>query len=280
VTAVAAAKKAPLIKVTSGPMNARTDPESGLRFYTWNGEEYPSVTSIRNLAGMPFKLNVWRTNQVIDRAMTKYDELGKLLAQGTDPKTVAAWLRKAADEKRDAAANLGTRVHDHAAAGTTLDKAPADVAPFLMQYRHWLAETGIEILLVERQVWNEEVGYAGTFDLIGRFPKTGKCWMIDLKTGSGVYPEHAFQLEAYRRAEFIGENDVIDQDATRILAEVTGQAILHLSATGWTFKVIPPSDKTWRAFRGLLLFANWAYLNQSIDGLISASMTGAGGNTP
>jgi hypothetical protein len=271
----ATAKKPPLIKVTSGPKNARTDPDSGLRFYTWKGEEYPSVTSIRNLAGMPFKLNVWRTNQVIERAMTKYTELGTLLAQGGDPKVVASWLRKAADEKRDAAANLGTRVHDAAASGVTLDKVGADIAPYLIQYRSWIAESGIDILLTERQVWNEEVGYAGTFDLIGKFPKSKGPWLIDLKTGAGVYPEHALQLEAYGRSEFIGEDDVIDQPATDILNAVEGRAILHLSADGWTFKVVPPSDKTWRAFRGLLLFAQWAYINPTIDGLISVSQQGS-----
>lgn len=271
----AATAAKPLIKVQSGPRNARTDPESGLRFYTWNGEEYPSVTSIRNLAGMPHKLSNWRTNQVIDRAMTQYQTLGQMLADPkNDPDAVAAWLRKAANEKRDAAAQLGIRVHDHAAQGTTLDKAPPDVAPFLLQYRHWLSESGIDILLVERQVWNEEVGYAGTFDLIGRFPKTGHNWLIDIKTGSGVYPEHALQLEAYRRAEFIGEDDVIDQAATQLLQNVGGAAILHLREDGWTFKVVPSSDKTWRAFRGLLLFANWAYVNQTIDGLISVSSSG------
>ena len=100
--------------------------------------------------------------------------------------------------------------------------------------------------------------------------------MIDLKTGTGMYPEHALQLEAYRRSEFIGEDDVVDQEATDILHQVTGQAILHLRPDGWTFKVVPPSDETWRAFRGLLLFANWAYLNPSIDGLISASASGSG----
>ena len=39
----------PLAEV--GPKNARTDPNTGLRFYTWQGVEYPSVTTIRRMAG-------------------------------------------------------------------------------------------------------------------------------------------------------------------------------------------------------------------------------------
>ena len=267
-------KTKPLIRVTSGPRNARTDPESGLRFYTWEGVEYPSVTSIRNLAGMPHPLANWRTNQVIEKAMTQYADLGKMLASEGDPKAVAAWLRAAMNAKRDAAADLGKRVHDAAANGTALDKVGADVGPFLIQYKRWLSHTGIEVLLVERQCWNEGIGYAGTFDLIGRFKRTGKIVMIDLKTGSGTYPEHALQLEAYANGEFIGEDDVIDGDATDLLQQVELRAVLHLRADGWTMKFIPASERTWIAFRGLLAFARWQFENPVLDGLIDRVVEG------
>jgi hypothetical protein len=267
------------IKVQSGPRNARTDPESGLRFYTWQGVEYPSVTSVRNLAGMPHKLANWRTNQVIERAMTEYPTLGTMLGSST-PEQVASWLRRAANEKRDKAAGVGTRVHDAAQSGMTLDKAPADIAPYLIQHKRWLEKSKVEVLLVERQVWSPSIGFAGTFDLIGRFPSTGQIMMIDLKTGAGTYPEHALQCEAYSRADFVGEDDVIDDEATAILRAVTGKAILHLSPTGWTFHVLDPkkADDSWFAFRGLLVFASWAHRYPEIGGLVLASATG--GSTP
>jgi len=44
----------PLVEI--GPRNARTD-QSGLRFYTWQGVEYPSVTTIRRMAGLSFPLH-------------------------------------------------------------------------------------------------------------------------------------------------------------------------------------------------------------------------------
>jgi hypothetical protein len=266
---VTAAKK-PLITVTKGPRNAYTDPDTGLRFYTWDGNEYPSVTSVRNLAGMPHALANWRTNQVIEKAMTEYPALGRMLGDGTDPKAIASWLRKGGDQKRDVAAALGTAVHDAAASGMTLDKAPEDVAPFLLQYRKWLDDSKCEVLLSEKQVFNESIGYAGTFDLLGRM--RGQYWMIDLKTGKGTYPEHALQLEAYARAEFIGENDVVDQAATDLLEQVSGRAVLHLRPDGWSFKIIPASDKTWVAFRGLLAFANWTYRNPNLDMLVSRTI--------
>lgn len=275
-TAVAPAKK-PLIVVSSGPRNARTDPESGLRYYMWQGEEFPSVTSIRNLAGMPHKLAQWRTNQVIDKAITEIGQLNQLLRDGTDPAAVAAWLRLGANKKRDAAADLGKRVHDAAEKGIALPDAAPDVAPILKQYLSWIASTGANIVLKERQVWSPRFGYAGTFDFIADFPKKpGDYWLIDLKTGGGTYPEHATQLEAYGRADFIGNDDIIDQPATAILKAVPGHnhAVLHLSPDGWTFKVIPSTERTWIAFRALLAFALWTDANPTLDLLVSATKEG------
>lgn len=265
----------PLITVQTGPKNAYTNPETGIRYYRWQGQDYPSVTSIRNLAGMPIMLAQWRTNQVIERAMTEYQTLGRMLGE-TDPKTVAAWLRKAQDAKRDAAADLGKRVHDAAANGVSPANAPSDVAPFLLQYNDWLASTGLVIELVERQVWSPSVGYAGTFDMIARFPKKGECWLIDLKTGKGTYAEHALQTEAYARADFVGEDDIEDVAATAILRSIpkTNRAVLHLRPDGWSFKTLPGTDRTWVAFRALLNFAEWVDDNPTIDNLIGAVKEG------
>jgi len=264
-----------LITVSSGPKNARTDPETGLRFYMWEGQEYPSVTSIRNLAGMPHKLAMWRTNQVIEKAIEEFPTFARMLNEGTDPKALATWLRAGGNKKRDIAADLGTRVHDAAAAGTDVSKVGTDVAPFLVQYKRWLAESDIEIMLSERQCWNVSEGYAGTFDLLGRFKRTGKVFLIDLKTGAGTYPEHALQLEAYSRCEFIGENDVVDTAATALFQQVEGRAILHLRPEGWAFKVIDPKayGPLWMAFNDLLGFAMWTHANPTLDGLISKTIT-------
>ena len=50
--------------------------------------------------------------------------------------------------------------------------------------------------------------YAGRFDLIADIGPDR--WMLDAKTGSGIYPEAAVQTDAYRCAEFY----VTDDDRT------------------------------------------------------------------
>lgn len=266
----------PVLTVQSGPKNARTDPDTGVRLYTWQGVEYPSVTSVRRLAGLPHNLAVWYQNKVIDRAITDFPTLQRMIQDGSEPKAIASWLRKAPTDERDAAGDLGKKVHDAAERGLTLADVGPDVAPYLAQYKAFLADTGFASVMKERQVWNTSVGYAGTFDDVGRFRKSpDDLWLIDLKTGKGTYPEHAFQLEAYRRAEFVGEDDVIDEIATKMLHQITHQGVLHLKPEGWAFKTIPPTDRTWIAFRGLLAFARWTFANPTLDTLIGHTAEGS-----
>jgi hypothetical protein len=271
-TAKASTSK-PLITVQSGPRNARTDPESGLRFYRWQGIEYPSVTSIRRLAGMPFMLSNWYQNKIIARAIEENATLQRMLKDGTDLKAVASWLRAAPNVERDAAADLGRRVHDAAAEGKTMAEVGADVGPFLAQYRSWLSDTKGTVVASERQVWSLTHGYAGTFDLMVEYPN-GHVWLWDLKTGKGTYPEHALQLEAYRRADFVGEDDVVDTKASDLLRKVRGQGVLHLQGDGWTAKSIPSNEANWHAFLGLLEFATWTHENPTIDTLVSNEKSG------
>jgi hypothetical protein len=259
--------------VQSGPRNARSDAVTGIRFYTWKGTEYPSVTSIRRVAGLPHMLAAWQVNEVIARAMTDFKTLERMLHEST-PEATKKWLWQAVTAKRDAAGDLGKRVHDAASEGKTLDQVGHDVAPFLIQYRSFLADTGLDILLTERQVWSLKYGYAGTFDMIGRFPN-GQLWLIDLKTGKGTYTEHALQLEAYGRADFVGEDDEIDDVATALLRKVHGHAVLHLTENGWSFKAIPSTEQTWIGFRGLLAFARWTLDHPNLDTLTSGVKSGS-----
>lgn len=244
----------------TGPRNAHTDPGSGLRFYTWQGRDLPSVTTIRRLAGIPHTLHQWSLTQVINRVLDDWPGLGSMLRTGTPDAVegVRVHLRRAATEERDRKAALGTAVHDAAALGRSLTDVPSEVAPFLRQYLDWLGKSKAEVLLAERQVWSLDVGYAGTFDLLARFPD-GSLWVVDLKTGSGLYPDHALQLAAYRHAEFVGQDDAIDDAATWLLKGVTGTAVLHLSARKWEFHSVVSGPAEWRAFRGLLAFAMWTH---------------------
>ncbi len=268
----------PLIEVgapTAGPRNAELD-SSGLRYYTWNGKRFPSVTTIRRMAGIPWGIHHWTVNQVINRVLDDFSSIAVRLGSGLPEQVqlVKHSLREAATEERDKAAARGTAVHEAAAAGKALTEVGPDIAPHLRQYLDWQERSGVEILASEFQVWNPSVGYAGTCDLLGRFPD-GSIWVIDLKTGKGVYGEHALQLMAYLMAEFVGADDTVDDETTKLLHAAKGIAVLHLGEKEWEFWSLRPDAETWTAYRGLLAFGVWIHDHPAIGDVALGSRKGA-----
>jgi hypothetical protein len=254
------------LTIEPGPPNASTDPTTGLRSYRWQGVSYPSVTSIRRMAGVPHGLVAWQVSQVVKRATTDIETLNAMLTRDRKPREqvleknriaeAGRWLRSAATEERDRTAALGTAVHDAAASGKRPEDVAEELRPRLRQYIDFLAVSGAEVVGSEFQCWSPSIGYAGTCDALMRFP-SGQLHVVDLKTGSGLYAEYALQVMAYAMADFVGTNDVIDQALTDALHAHTGLGVLHLADDGWSYSVIKRDPETWAAFRGLLTFARW-----------------------
>lgn len=264
------------LTIAPGPRNAHTDPDSGLRFYRWQGRDLPSVTSIRRMAGLPFGLHNWTINQVVSYALDHLSDFAQRLEDPAQLQVVRHELRSAATAERDAAAKLGTAVHDAAASGHSLADVDPKVAPRLRQYLDWLATSGAEVIGSEFQCWNLTLGYAGTVDLLARM-RDGSVWLVDLKTGKGVYGEHALQVMAYSMAEFVGSDDTVDEAMTELLHQVSGIAVLHLADDGWEFRSLRPDAGTWTAFRGLLAFAVWMTDHGSADSITIASRSSTEG---
>jgi hypothetical protein len=263
----------PSFVVGEGPKNARSDPETGLRFYTWQGVDYPSVTTIRRMAGMPHKLHNHAVSKVVERATQQFHELELMMTRERRPrervleknreKEARTWLRAAATEERDLAAELGTAVHDAAASGLDPDTVEPAVRPRLLNFRHWLKVSRCRILATEFQVWNLKEGYAGTVDLLCQFPDDS-IWLVDLKTGKGIYPDHVIQIHHYVMAEFVGKDDIVDQHLTKLLRAVSGAAVLHLADDHWQFISLRLDRESWQAAQGLLKFAMWQAAHEDV----------------
>lgn len=254
------------LTIAPGPLNARTDPTTGLRSYTFRGQSYPSVTSIRRMAGVPHSLVAWQLSQVIKRATGDIDTLNAMLTRERKPRErvleanriaeAGRWLRAAATEERDRSAALGTAVHDAAASGLALDEAAEEVRPRLAMFHDFVRHTGATVLASEFQVVNTKVGYAGSVDAILGFP-SGRIELVDYKTGSGVYAEHLLQIIAYANAEYAFRDDEVDGPTTDLLESITGIGLLHLADDGWDYRALDRDNGAWEAFRGLLTFARW-----------------------
>jgi len=171
----------------------------------------PSVTSILDVIAKP-ALGPWYAKQ--ERRYFETAMLEVLSKPGArDPEFVLSAVVeavggvKAADREKQRAATIGTAIH----AGiewqlrTRLgeDAGPEPVLPdaaawAVESWKDWAKTIALEPLAIERTVYCEACGYAGTLDLYARVE--GALTVVDWKSGRAIYPEAFLQNVAYRHA--------------------------------------------------------------------------------
>lgn len=274
------------------PALASTD-ERGSRYYTWGDERFWSVTTIIG-GGVPKYLVPWATKAVADLVVPDVRRLGKkaltawaaearaviLTAQSEDPprltsvkvdkltddELAARWLKGAADRIRDAAAAVGSDVHDSAEefvlkaavaeatrlriAGQPLPEWDPSIAGRMRSFLAFLTDWEPEFVATEFTVFNRAEQYAGSGDALMRLALLG--WsappvltIVDYKSGRSVYPEVAMQNSAYARGEFIGLPDGTSVPMPRPDAG----AVLHLTDAGYALRLVDIGDRVFDAFR-------------------------------
>src|SRR3989442_580619 len=181
------------------------------RFYTIDGCRLPSVTTILDVIAKP-ALGPWYAKQE-----RRYFETAMLEAlskpRAPDPEYVLSAVVdalggvQAADREEQPAATIGTAIH----AGiewqlrTRLgeDAGPEPVLPdaaawAVESWKDWAKSIALEPLAIERTVYCEACGYAGTLDLYALVE--GALTVLDWKSGRAIYPETFLQNVAYRHA--------------------------------------------------------------------------------
>lgn len=172
---------------------------------------------------------------------------------------------------RDDAADMGTAIHEWIQADTVPTLQFPDTskqgAPFWQMVEAWdkfKSENDIEAHYTECTVWNEELGYAGTFD--GMWTVNGRTVLMDIKSSRGLYESTWMQLSALWNAPemFVPA----DEDSYTSLHDwnlpLEGLNVLHIRPNDWDYKGNPmsafakwvdiPQDQGvyFKAFRGLL----------------------------
>jgi len=114
---------------------------------------------------------------------------------------------KAADREKQRAATIGTAIHAgiewQLRTGLGEDAGPEPVLPdaavwAVESWKDWAKSIALEPLAIERTVYCEACGYAGTLDLYARIE--GALTILDWKSGRAIYPEAFLQNVAYRHA--------------------------------------------------------------------------------
>jgi hypothetical protein len=176
-----------------------------------------------------------------DAATHTYRYGGQVVPSVTQILAPLSDFRFVAPEVLDAARDFGTAVHLACELSDRgqLDEDALDPAllPYLQQWRRFCREHMCEWLHIEKPVYHPTMRYAGTLDRAGLVD--GDRCVLDIKSGSALYPSVGPQLAAYARA----------------LNPVEGQALrrygLRLHPDGYELKAYTsPGD--WPVFASLV----------------------------
>lgn len=181
--------------------------------YLLDGHKVDGVTTLINKGFPKAGLINWAAETVAAKAVDEWDELA-LLPVSERLKA----LGKAHNAVRNAAGVRGTRVHTLAhrlTLGETVE-VPAELDGHVTACVRFLDDWDAQPILTERPVFSREHSYAGSPDLVATL-RDGKTWLLDWKTNQkGPYGDMAFQLAAYRYAEFYLDDDGLAQDMPEI----------------------------------------------------------------
>jgi hypothetical protein len=212
------------------------------RTYTWGDEVFVSVTTVLGCLNKP-ALPGWAAREAANFVVNNFPVVSDLV--GRRQKAAAVDLIKGSPWRaRDKAADVGTTVHkavEALIAGTEPDVTEEEI-PFLVQFSKFIEAFKPEILVSEGTVFNRQYNYAGTMDLILRLD--GKTWLVDVKSGKGIYPEYAMQVAAYARGDFIGMPDGTEE----VMPIIDKGAILHLQRDSYHFVPVAIGKEVFESF--------------------------------
>ena len=185
------------------------------RFYEINGRTYPSVTTILSVINKP-ALGPWyakmereRFTDAVFKAALDLEERGARLSPEGLVKMVLKMVEgaKAGDVEKSRAADIGTAAHAliewHTRVMLGEDSGPEPRVPdaamlAVESWKDWAKQVEFKPVAVERVVYSEKFGYAGTADWIAYV--RDMLTLGDVKTGKAIYPESWLQNRAYRTA--------------------------------------------------------------------------------
>lgn len=172
----------------------------------------------------------------------KYDRVTSILDYFTPPGLVDWYIKegKGAKQKSKIAKSIGTRVHnlikDDWQKGKyyITDKDSQAVLNCMEAYKNWRSINKPEILSMEQTVWSEELGIAGTYDILLPYK------LVDIKTSDSIRDSYWIQLAMYiwlKGFPFVPEMAILRLD------KLTGE---------YEYKSRPFEEYYVKVFKGLL----------------------------
>lgn len=230
---------------------------------------YVSVTNVLDSINKPALVG-WAAKTVAQEAVDNLVHVTRL--SRTDKAAAVAWLKGKPYEQKDAAAKLGSRVHDLAEKhelGHDMRELADDEVGMVEQYLAFRDDWKPEFEATEATVVNRTHGYAGTLDGLLRFPHAplplaGDGLIVgDYKTGkTGPYPEWGLQLAAYARAEALWLPD----DSEVAMPATAGAVVIRIRPTEYGLYEVDPAalDALFGVFTHLIEVTRWLHGDDAV----------------
>jgi hypothetical protein len=239
--------------------------KDGDRWYvnTSTRDEVPGVSAIVSMYPKG-KLTDAAARVAAEYVIEKHDKLPALIK--SDKRKAIDLIRGAHTREWDKKAKAGTLVHTYVEVVNRAlirgekpraERVPSEVLPFLKNYVRFIQEFGMEPVLIERVIWDTQVGYAGRLDLAARLTAIDKdeIAIIDTKSGaSGVYESVSLQQTAYAYAEFMWDEE---QDKLVPMPEIGATYALWLRPEGYALIPVDSTDMEWEQFKLLRKSLDW-----------------------
>jgi hypothetical protein len=234
-----------------------TDPQDVLK-------RYVSVTNVIETINKPALVG-WAARTVAEQAVNDLVLVTKISRR--DKAEAIAYLKGSPYAAKDAAADLGSRLHKLAEAhelGHDMPVLEDDEREMVQQYLAFREDWQPTYEATEATVCNRTLGYAGTLDGLLRFlrhrlPKAGDGLIVgDYKTGrTGPYPEWGLQLAAYGGAEALWLPD----DSEVAMPKVVGGAVIRIRPDYYAVHELDPAaiPVLFEVFTHLIQVTRWLH---------------------
>jgi len=212
------------------PTQSKQRSNDGPRTYAWPPQpphefEVLSVTSAMKSLNKPFLVG-WAAKMAAECAVEDHEIIAAWLKKG-DIRSAVDHIKGARFRDSSSKGDRGTIVHqaiEAYIAGKPVDedavraqlaeknvpqKMHKSTFGMINGVMEFLFDHEPEIYWSEATIYNREHGFAGTADVIGKFPigRSRLPAILDVKTSKSIYNETSMQLTAYGRGEFVGLDD-------------------------------------------------------------------------
>lgn len=216
--------------------------------YYLDGVKLPGVTTILS-NGLPAPALVdWAARVTAQYASDNWEQLGEL-----GPVARYEEMRGARFKLLNAAGARGTDIHGYAHLMVTGEevhvpdayRGPVEALANLMD------RLGMDPVLMETPVVNVEHLWAGTTDITAVID--GDYWLLDYKTGKGLYDKDALQVSAYAHATHcLNENGEL---GTFVIPERVG--LIHITPDSAELHEVFDTGTLYERFRDVQRTAAW-----------------------